>query len=156
MTSGLRRGWQVATAVMLLISLLWAWQSLELSLFDRLGPGPGFFAFWLSLMGVVLSAVAFAGVTRQPREEGGEPLFPRGEGARRAAAIFVAIALAAAAIGTLGFEITVLLFAIALPVALGERRWWIVVPFALAGSFGVHYVFTTMLDVALPSGLLGG
>jgi hypothetical protein len=38
---------------------------------------------------------------------------------------------------------------------LGERRWITIGLFALAGSFGVHYVFTRWLDVLLPAGLLG-
>jgi hypothetical protein len=37
----------------------------------------------------------------------------------------------------------------------GERRWVVIVLFAVAGSFGVYYVFTTWLDVLLPSGVLG-
>ena len=156
MESGLRRGWQVATAVMLLTCLFMAWQSLQLSLFDRLGPGPGFFPFWLSAIGVVMSAAAFAQAARRPAGAPGEgTMFPRGEAAQRVAAIFVCISVAALLLELLGFQITVLLFALALPAALGDRRWLTMAIVAVAGSFGVFYVFTRQLDVMLPPGLLG-
>jgi hypothetical protein len=48
-----------------------------------------------------------------------------------------------------------LVFNAALVVALGERKWWVIALFAVAGSFGVYYIFTTWLDVQLPAGSLG-
>ena len=53
-----------------------------------------------------------------------------------------------------GFRITMLVFNAALVIALGERRWWAIALFAVLGSFGVYYVFTTWLDVVLPTGWL--
>jgi len=51
----MRQGRLVATGAMLAFCLFALWQSLLLSLTDRLGPGPGFFPFWLALIGIVLS-----------------------------------------------------------------------------------------------------
>ena len=55
----------------------------------------------------------------------------------------------------LGFQLAMLGFNVVLLVALGERRWIAIGLFAVAGSFGVYYVFTRWLDVLLPAGLLG-
>ena len=55
----------------------------------------------------------------------------------------------------LGFQLAMLVFNVVLLVALGDRRWIVIALFAVAGSFGVYYVFTRWLDVLLPAGLLG-
>ena len=44
----MRQGRLIATGAMLVFCLFAIWQSLLLSLTDRLGPGPGFFPFWLA------------------------------------------------------------------------------------------------------------
>jgi len=44
------------------------------------------------------------------------------------------------------------MFNAVLVIALGERRWWVIALFAVCGSYGVYYVFTTWLDVLLPAG----
>src|SRR5688572_20786682 len=49
-----KRGWQAAVAVLLALFAFFAVESLRLSLRDALGPGPGFFPFWLSVAGGVL------------------------------------------------------------------------------------------------------
>lgn len=154
MSTGMRRGWQIATGLMLLICVIWAWQSVQLSLFDRLGPGPGFFPFWLALLGSALAVTVFIQVSAR-RAEGGETVFPRGAAAWRPAAVFLTVALAAAAMDWLGFRLAMLVFNAVLLVALGERRWWAVALFAVGGSFGVYYVFNSLLDVILPVGAFG-
>jgi putative tricarboxylic transport membrane protein len=154
-TGGMRRGWQLAAGVLFIVCLIWGWQSVQLSLVDRLGPGPGFFPFWLSLLGAVLSAVVLGQVTLARGEGGGERLVPRGAAAWRVIAILAAVAVAAALMDWLGFRLTMLLFNAALLAALGERRWWLMALFALAGSFGVYHVFNNLLDVILPVGALG-
>ena len=51
----MRQGRLIATGAMLVLCLFTIWQSLLLSLTDRLGPGPGFFPFWLALIGALLA-----------------------------------------------------------------------------------------------------
>ena len=53
----MRQGRLVATGAMLAFCLFALWQSLLLSLTDRLGPGPGFFPFWLALIGIFIVLV---------------------------------------------------------------------------------------------------
>jgi putative tricarboxylic transport membrane protein len=154
-TVGMRRGWQLAAGVLFVICLIWGWQSVQLSLMDRLGPGPGFFPFWLSLIGAVLSAIVLGQVTFARGEGAAVGLIPRGAAAWRIVAILVAVAVAAALMDWLGFRLAMLVFNAGLLLALGEQRWWAIVLFALGGSFGVYYVFNNLLDVVLPVGVLG-
>src|SRR5687767_8082779 len=52
----MKRGWQAAVVVLLVVFAFFAVESLRLSLRDALGPGPGFFPFWLSVAGGALGA----------------------------------------------------------------------------------------------------
>ena len=63
-------GWQIACLCLLCVFLPALVTSLGYSLTDALGPGPGFFPFWLSLTGAVLSAVMLAQVTIAKADEG--------------------------------------------------------------------------------------
>jgi putative tricarboxylic transport membrane protein len=157
----MRQGRLVATGVMLVFCLLAAWQSWLLPLTDRLGPGPGFFPFWIALIGIVLAiglliaTVAEPATARTQPADSDERILPLGRGASRWFAIVLLLALAAAAMQFAGFRITMLVFNAALAIALGERRWWVIALFAVLGSVGVFYLFTTWLDVLLPVGRFG-
>jgi putative tricarboxylic transport membrane protein len=148
----LRRGWLAAGVVMLAVCLFFAWQSWQLSLSDRLGPGSGFFPFWLSLIGAALSIAIWVGALRRRPEAAAEPLWPRGVGLGRIFAILGAIAAAAALLDPLGYRLTALLFLGALAPLLGARSPLAIAAVALAGSFGVYLVFNDWLDVILPVG----
>lgn len=157
----MRQGRLIATGAMLAFCLFALWQSLLLSLTDRLGPGPGFFPFWLALIGIVLAVALLITTAREPRDPttrnvlGDEThILPHGPGALRWLAIVALLAAATVAMAVVGFRISMLVFNAALVIALGERRWWAIALFAVLGSFGVYYVFTTWLDVLLPTGWL--
>ena len=156
MSPGVRQGWLIATGVMLALCLFAIWQSLLLPLSDTLGPGPGFFPFWLSLLGAIFSAALLVGLVRRPAidDPDAEPIMPQGYGARRIGAIVGTLAAATFLMDIVGFQLAMLAFNATLVVALGERRWIVIAIFAAAGSFGVHYLFTTWLDVLLPAGQL--
>lgn len=156
----MRQGRLVATGAMLAFCLFALWQSLLLSLTDRLGPGPGFFPFWLALIGIVLSLALFVSIWREPQPAADASteevrILPHGWGAMRCFAIIGLLAAVTVAMEFVGFRLAMLVFNAALVIALGERRWWLIAVFALLGSFGVYYLFTTWLDVLLPTGQLG-
>lgn len=157
MPSGARQGWLIATGMMLALCLFFLWQSWLLPLTDKLGPGPGFFPFWLSLVGAIFSAILMVGVWRREAVDDplAESILPDALGLRRIGAIMGMLVAATLLMDVLGFEITLLLFNAGLVIALGERRWLAIAIFAVAGSFGVHYVFTRWLDVLLPAGMVG-
>ena len=155
----MRQGRLIATGAMLAFCLFALWQSLLLSLTDRLGPGPGFFPFWLALIGVVLALGLLFTTFREPAAPAGDDevrILPYGAGGLRWLAIVILMAGAAAAMEVVGFRLAMLVFNAALVVALGERRWWVIALFAVGGGFGVYYVFTRWLDVLLPDGAVWG
>jgi putative tricarboxylic transport membrane protein len=153
----MRKGWQVTGVIMLLLSLITAWEAHNLALFDRLGPGPGFFPFWLALIGAVLCAVIVAQVslaTPDTRKE--DPgVFPRGEALRMAIAIMVGSIVYSLVLDWLGFRLTTSVYVAALVMLLGERRWWAAVLFGLISGFGLFHLFNNWLDVLLPVGEFG-
>jgi putative tricarboxylic transport membrane protein len=156
----MRQGRLVATGAMLALCLFALWQSLLLSLTDRLGPGPGFFPFWLALIGIVLALALLVSIWREPQPAADASaeevrILPHGWGALRCFAIIGLLAAVTIAMEFVGFRLAMLAFNAALVIALGERRWWLIAVFAALGSFGVYYVFTTWLDVLLPTGQLG-
>lgn len=153
----MRQGRLIATGAMLAFCLFAMWQSLLLSLTDRLGPGPGFFPFWLAVIGAFLAVGLLVSTFREAADpaEAETRVLPHGPGARRWLAIIGLLAAVTLTMDYVGFRLSMLAFNTALVVALGERRWWLVAIFAVLGSFGVYYVFTTWLDVLLPVGQIG-
>ena len=156
MQSGMRRGWQLTGLIMFAICLATLWESRNLALFDRLGPGSGFFPFYLSAIGAVLCALILFQVTRTPVDtEPGETIFPRGPVAWRALAILGSSALATIMMDWLGFRLGMMIVSLILLPCLGERRWWAIVLFAVVAGFGLFYIFNNWLDVLLPVGVFG-
>jgi putative tricarboxylic transport membrane protein len=123
---------------------------------DALGPGPGFFPFWLGLIGAVLSVVLLAQSRRGHAVGGGaEGFWPDRAGALRAAALLGGLALAALLLEPAGFRATAFVVTAALLVALGVRRPGVIAAFALVASFGLFHVFYYWLKVPLPVGPFG-
>ncbi len=153
----MRQGRLIATGAMLVFCLFAIWQSLLLSLTDRLGPGPGFFPFWLALIGAVLAVALLITTFREAADPSVAEtrILPHGDGGKRWLAIVVLLAAVTVAMEFVGFRIAMLAFNAVLVIALGERRWWVIAVFAILGSFGVYYVFTTWLDVLLPVSWFG-
>src|SRR5688572_6153618 len=118
---GMRQGRLVATGVMLVFCVFAVWQSYLLPLTDRLGPGPGFFPFWIAIIGTLLAIGLLVTTFGESREaaDGEVAVLPRGPGSARWFAIVLMLAAAAAAMEFAGFRITMLLFNAALAIALG-------------------------------------
>jgi len=152
----MKRGWQIASLAFLAVSAVWMLEALTFPLKDPLGPGPGFFPFWLSLLGGGLSLALLVQVSRGGAAVAptASVLPPRSE-ALRVVRVLAGLLGATLLLDPLGFRLTLLLFNAYLLVALGVRTWWLVGVFALAGSFGVFHVFYHWLKVPLPVGVLG-
>jgi putative tricarboxylic transport membrane protein len=126
------------------------------SLSDELGPGPGFFPFWLGLLG---TAISLALLVRSWRGrllgDAAGALWPDRAGALRALALVGGLVLSAMLLSPAGFRVTALVFTAAMLVALGVRRPVAIAAFALASSFGLFHVFYHWLKVPLPVGPFG-
>ena len=149
-------GWQIACLCLLGIFVPALVTSLGYSLTDALGPGPGFFPFWLSLIGAVLSAAMLAQVTLAKTDEGIAISFaPERRVALQAIGVLIALTAAAALFEPLGYRLTMLPFIVGLLLILGARSPIAIALTALAGSFGVFHVFYHWLKVPLPIGEFG-
>ena len=152
----MRRGWQVACVCLLGVFIPALITSLGYSLTDALGPGPGFFPFWLSAIGIALSLAMLVQLARGGIvADHALALVPDRKVALQAGAVLIALTVAAALIEPLGFRLTMLPFIALLLLALGARSLFAVALCAVAGSFGVFHVFYYWLKVPLPIGALG-
>jgi putative tricarboxylic transport membrane protein len=151
-----RRGWQVACICLLAIFIPALVTARGYSLTDALGPGPGFFPFWLSLIGIVTTVAILVQIARgRILADAAIEVLPDRRAAFQAGAVLVALVLAAALLEPLGFRLTMLPFIAALLLALGARSLLAIAICAAAGSFGVFHVFYYWLKVPLPIGALG-
>ena len=152
----MRRGWQIACVCLLGFFLAALVTSLGYSLTDALGPGAGFFPFWLSLIGFVLAGAMLLQIARDKIVvDAAVELLPDRRAALRAGSVLIALISAAALLEPLGFRLTMLVFIASLLVALGVRAVVPILVCALAGSFGVFHVFFYWLKVPLSIGALG-
>jgi putative tricarboxylic transport membrane protein len=149
-----RRGRVIACVCLLAIFLAALVTSLDYSLTDSLGPGPGFFPFWLSLTGGALTIVILVDTLRS-REPDAAGILPDGKAAVQAGAVLIALVAAAVLLEPLGFRLTMLVFIAGLLAALGARSLPGIAVTALALSFGVFHVFYYWLKVPLPVGAFG-
>jgi len=151
----MKRGWQAAAVALLVVFALFAFESLQLSLRDALGPGPGFFPFWLSVVGGGLALLLLAQLhSGRAAVDAGTLKFDR-SGVRRVTLVLAGLIVAVALLELVGFRLAMLLLIAYVLVALGVRNWLAITLFALAGSFGVFYVFFALLKVPLPVGIAG-
>jgi putative tricarboxylic transport membrane protein len=151
-----RRGWQVACVCLLGIFIPALITSLGYSLTDALGPGPGFFPFWLSLIGIALTGTMLVQLARgRVFADAAAELLPDRQAALQAGAVLVALTVAGALLEPLGFRLTMLPFIAGLLIVLGARSLIAIALTAIAGSFGVFHVFYYWLKVPLPIGALG-
>jgi putative tricarboxylic transport membrane protein len=151
-----RRGWQLACVCLLGIFLAALVTSLGYSLTDALGPGPGFFPFWLSLIGAVLTVAIFIDATRGGLVPAGTTrILPDRKAGLQAAGVVLGLTIAAAVFERLGFRLTMLPFIALMLVMLGARSPVAITLTAAAGSFGVFHVFYYWLKVPLPIGAFG-
>jgi putative tricarboxylic transport membrane protein len=128
--------------------------SLGYSLIDALGPGPGFFPFWLSLIGTALT-IAILIETVRSRGMVAVEILPNRQAALQGGGVLIALAAAAALLEPLGFRLIMLLFIGGLLLTLGVRSPSAILFTAVVGSFGVFHVFLYWLKVPLPIGALG-
>jgi putative tricarboxylic transport membrane protein len=151
-----RRGWLVACVCLLGVFAAALVTSLDYSLSDALGPGPGFFPFWLSVIGAALTIAILVEIARgRMLADAAVEILPTPAAALQAGSVLIALLAAAAAFEPVGFRLTMLAFIAVLLPMLGARSWIAIALCAVGGSFGVFHVFFHWLKVPLPIGVLG-
>jgi putative tricarboxylic transport membrane protein len=147
----MQRVYQIASLVFLAFSAYLILASRQMEYYADLGPGAGFFPFWLGMLLAVLSIVWLVQVSIGPKSPLEKGFIPDRRGQIRILAVLVAMALFGWVVDFLGFQLTMLLFLGILLITLGRQSVIVTVAVALAGSFGVYYAFTHWLDVQLPA-----
>ena len=151
----MHRKHQIAALCFLAFSayLMWdSWNNMEY--YTPLGPGAGFFPFWLGALLGGLGIVWLVQVSRRSgNTEEGPSLPPRG-GIVRILSIIVSVAAVSALMDLLGFQLTMFVFMIFMLMILGRQTIWTTLIIALVCSVGVYHVFGRYLDVQLPAASL--
>jgi len=151
----MRRSPQIAALCFLAFSayLMWeSWSNMEY--YTPLGPGAGFFPFWLGALLGGLGIVWLIQVSgRSESVEAGPTLPPRG-GIVRILSILVSLAAVSAFMDLLGFQLVMFLFMLFVLMILGRQRIWTTLIIALVCSVGVYRLFGRYLDVQLPASSL--
>jgi putative tricarboxylic transport membrane protein len=122
----------------------------NLEYYTPLGPGPGFFPFWLAACVAFVTVLWLIQVYRRPSEPVPAGFFPAKGVALRLVSVLGALVMFTVFGEYLGFRITMLGFLVFLLFVLGHRSVLVVIGVALAGSFGAYYLFHDVMGVYLP------
>ncbi len=146
----MQRAEQAASMAFFSLAVYVLAESQNLSYLASLGPGPGFFPFWLGACMAVLSLGWLAQCTFRPSASAGSDPLPGRAGLLRVAAILIALVLVAALMDLLGFQVVIFAFLLFTLTMLGRQNPVLMLLLALIGSVGVYYAFNTWLEVHLP------
>jgi putative tricarboxylic transport membrane protein len=142
-----------ASVVAVVFLLLGAWicfEALQVPLGSFRMPGAGFFPLVLGLALGVLS-VMLLGMSLLSPASGSTPVGPgRPEVVYLVGSIVAAVWL----FERVGFLLTMALFAAVVMKVLGTMNWGVAVVLAVVGSVAAYVVFSRVLLIALPSGIL--
>jgi putative tricarboxylic transport membrane protein len=122
----------------------------ELEYYTPLGPGPGFFPFWLAACLAFVTVLWLIQVFLKPSEPMPAGFFPDKSPALRLVSVLGALVLFVIFGEYLGFRIAMLGFLLFLMWVLGHRSALVVIGVALLGSFGTYYLFHDVMEVYLP------
>jgi putative tricarboxylic transport membrane protein len=133
----MRRPYQITGVLIVALAVFIGKDALDLTYYSRLGPGPGFFSFWLALILGVLGIVMVVQATLQASEPMPEDFYPEGAaGYLRIGAIAVALLASALLLEPLGFVLTMVGMYLFVLLTLGVRNIPVIALVTLAGSFG--------------------
>lgn len=126
-------------------------ESRKLDYYTGLGPGPGFFPFWLGLVMAGLSLAWFIQVSRGQLETLVDGFYPSRVGWMRMISIVVAMVLFGLLVDTIGFQLMMFSFLLFMLTVLGRQNIFLTLTICIIGSFGLFFLFKGYLDVQLPS-----
>lgn len=129
--------------------------SISMKYYTELGPGPGFFPFWLSAIMGILTIVWLVRVLIGPREPLPEGLLPNRSGALRILSVLAALIVYALVSDILGFRVSMLAFLLFVLYGPGRQSVPMTIAIAILGSFGTYHLFHDVLDTHLPLSSIG-
>lgn len=165
--AGSTRILMIATpAALMVLALAVIFTSNGLGYWTTLGPGPGFFPFWIgillgtsSLVWLVQALRGNPNVVPQPEEAviPDTAVLSTAPTAKKRPIWIVLLSLVAVAslLEILGFQLSMFAFLLFQLKFQGGRKWVSSLIIAVAGSFGVYHLFTDLLQVTLPTSSIG-
>ena len=126
-----------------------------LEYYTPIGPGPGFFPFWLAASLAAVTVLWLVQIRLKPRKPLPEGFLPNKRSAVRVISVLGGMVLFVLLGEVLGFRITMMGFLLVMLYAAGRQSAFVVIPVALAGSFGAYYLFHDLLGVHLPLATIG-
>ncbi len=146
----MRKAERIVATLCVLLGLGIVWQAREMEYLTSIGPGPGFFPWWLGLLLTGLSIAWLASAVWHPNHGGEHRFFPEWWGLRRILLVMAAIIAVGLAMEFVGFQIAMFAFVAFVLTVLGWRKWGLTLILSAVLSFGVYHTFTRWLDVTLP------
>jgi putative tricarboxylic transport membrane protein len=123
-----------------------------------IGPGPGFFPFWICMILSGLTLYWLVQVSIEPGEAIAEDFVPGRHEGMLILLVFVDMVFFCAIINLVGFFVACLIFNLVMVVALGERTvrtmiYYVI--FAVGVTYFFDIVFGQWLEVAFPKAEIG-
>jgi putative tricarboxylic transport membrane protein len=130
-------------------------QSLALSYYTPVGPGPGFFPFWLGVLLIALSVASIVtSVVSTMPVMFEDAIIPERAAGLQMAINFVMVGFFALTVVPLGFVIS--MFVVLLVLLLVNRvQMLMALAVAVGGGLGISYAFANWLHVYLPPAPFG-
>jgi putative tricarboxylic transport membrane protein len=140
-----------AGVALLIVSLVFLIKSFDYAYSSELGPGPGFFPFWLSAGLLVLSLIYIVSSMRSNSTE--KVTMPSGKSLKEVLFLLGSMILFAVLLPYLGFIISSTLFLFAL--LFKAYKWHINLLTSAGVSVFLYVLFDLVLEVRLPVSVLG-
>ena len=152
----MKRPYQIFGMLLFCLAIFLGTESLKMRYYTSLGPGPGFFPFWLSVLLAVLAGFMFWQATFGRTKAAAQPknFIPKRDALLKMGAVIAGLIIVIIFLEPLGFCLTMFVFNLFILTTLGHHNWLFKIIIAFCGSFGVYYVFVHWLSCPLPIGIL--
>lgn len=150
-----QRMYQITGLALLALAAAVIFGALQLRYYTSLGPGPGFFSFWIGVVLAGLSVLMIVQTFFEPAEAVAEDFFPQRDGWGRMGAIVLSLLVATLAMEPLGFSLTMFAVYLFLLSSIGGYGFVICIAASAVASFGIDFIFVRWLSVPLPAGVFG-
>jgi len=148
----LKKAETVVAVFLVLFSLIMVREALRLSIWSSIGPGAGFFPFWL-VLGVGICAVVIVVQSLRAPRAGDEPFIPPGAW-RPLLVAFLPMVAILAMLRYLGIYIGGMLYLTGYMWLVGRHRWPYIVFVSILIPLALFFIFEKWFFLLLPKGIL--